>query len=106
MPAPAWEDLGDFLNVDDFATVATLKLQTGGTREVTGIFDEPYLNAQIGEYEADTSVPRFTCRASDVVGVQRGDVITVDDQAYDILTSPQPDGTGMALLKLAPSGRL
>lgn len=101
MAAPAWEDLGQFLNVDDFATAAVVHFHAGGTRTVSGIFDDPYLNAQAGEYDMDTSDPRFTAKESDLVGIRRGDSIVLDGAAYDILTGPQPDGTGMAVLKLA-----
>lgn len=96
-----WENLDAFLNVGEFATVATIELAHGETIEVTGIFDDPYLNAQLGEYEADTSQPRFTCKWTDVLDVRRGDVARIDGQAYDVLSAAQPDGTGMALLSLA-----
>ena len=101
MPAPAWEDLDVFLNVDEFATTATIHFQDGSTQAVRGIFDDPYLNAQIGEYEADSSRPRFTCKHADVLEVRRGDVVDIAGQSYDVLSAAQPDGTGMALLDLA-----
>lgn len=101
MPAPAWDDLDAFLDPDMFGVRATLALQDGTTRAVVGIYDDPYLNAQLGEYEADTSRPRFMCKEADLVGVTRGDTLTLDGKVFDVLTSPQPDGTGMALLELA-----
>ncbi len=101
MPTPAWDDLSTFLSVDDFAVEATLTRQDGDARVVIGIFDEPYLNAQLGEYEMDTSRPRFTCKESDVVGVLRGDMVHINGRVYDVLSSAQPDGTGMAVLELA-----
>lgn len=103
MPAPEWENLDDFLDVDEFATQAVIQLQGGTTRQVVGIYDDPYLNAELGEYDMDTTRPRFTCKLSDVPGVGRGDTLTLHDgTVLDILTGPQPDGTGMALLDLAP----
>lgn len=101
MPKPAWEDLDEFLDVDEFAVEATVSLHGGATRRVRGIFDDPYLNAELGEYELDTNRPRLTCKESDVADVRRGDTVTIDGQTYDVMTSPQPDGTGMALLQLA-----
>lgn len=101
MPKPAWDDLDAFLDGDEFAVKATIRLQEGGTRVVLGIFDDPYLNAQLGEYELDTARPRFTCKEADVIGVQRGDLVDIDGRTYDVLTGAQPDGTGMALLDLA-----
>lgn len=104
MPAPAWEDLGEFLDVDEFATEATITLQGGGTLQVTGIYDDPYLNAELGEYDMDTSRPRFTCAESAVPGVARGDTIEIGGTTYDVMSAPQSDGTGMAMLDLAPLG--
>lgn len=99
---PAWDDLDQFLSTDDFAVAATLRPANGGARTVRGIFDAPYLNAQLGEYEVDSSKPRFTCKESDVAGAKRGDEITIPGAGtFDILTSPHGDGTGMATLELA-----
>lgn len=102
MATAAWDDLGAFVALNDFAVPVLAELQDGTTRTFPGIFDDPYLNAQIGEYEADTSRPRITCRHADVVGITRGDVVTVDGRKFDVLSSPQGDGTGMALLEMAP----
>lgn len=99
MPVLPFDDLDVFL--DDFAIPAVVTLQGGGQRHFVGIFDEPYLNAELGEYEIDTSRPRFTCKEADVVGVLRGDTALIAGKTYDVLTTAQPDGTGMALLELA-----
>ena len=94
MPQHAWEDLDAFLQVDEFATWVT-------ERRIRGIFDDPYLNAELGEYELDSTRPRLTCRWDDVRDVTRGDVVEIDGTAYDVVTNAQPDGTGMGLLALA-----
>lgn len=101
MPKPAWDDLDAFLNTDEFAVAATVRLQDGGARLVRGIFDDPFLNAQLGEYELDTTRPRLLCKEADVIGVGRGDLVDIQGRTYDVLTTAQPDGTGMALLELA-----
>ena len=101
MPQHAWEDLDTFLQVDEFATWATVRLQDGGERRIRGIFDDPYLNAELGEYELDSTRPRLTCRWADVRDVTRGDVVEIDGTVYDVVTNAQPDGTGMGLLALA-----
>lgn len=98
---PAWENLDIFLDTDDFAIRATLRLQDNGERVVTGIFDDPYLNAETGEYELDTTQPRLTCRWVDVQDVTRGDTVEVEGRVYDVVTNAQPDGAGMATLALA-----
>ena len=101
MPQHAWEDLDTFLQVDEFATWATVRLQAGAERRIRGIFDDPYLNAELGEYELDSTRPRLTCRWDDVRDVTRGDVVEIDGTTYDVVTNAQPDGTGMGLLALA-----
>lgn len=101
MASPAWENLDIFLDTDDFAVWVTVRLQGGGERRLRAIFDDPYLNAETGEYELDTSTPRLTCRWADVQDVTRGDMVEVDGRVYDVITNAQPDGTGMALLALA-----
>lgn len=98
---PAWDDLDEFLSADDFAAIVTVELENGTVRNFKGIFDDPYFNTQIGEYEADTSRPRVTCKLSDVTGVKRGDTVWVEGRVYSVLTSPQGDGTGMAVLEIA-----
>lgn len=103
MTTPAWDDLGDFVDTDDFAVAAVITLQSGQTRPVNGIYEGPYVKAALGDTEQDTAAPTFHCKAADVVGVKRGDGITIPGEgAFGILTHPQPDGTGMAILELAP----
>lgn len=114
MPAPSWENLDDFLQPEsggDFAILAAITLQgTDQVLHVWGIFDDPYLNADLGEYEADTSAPRFTCKESEVAGVGRKDTWQqVDPKTrvpfgpiLDIMTDPQSDGAGMAIVRMEP----
>ena len=112
MRGPSWENLDDFLQNDDdggFANTAVIHFQTGGTRPVTAIYDDPYMDATLGEYVADTSNPRLNGKETDFVGVTRGDTVTITTGAapnitvetFDILTNPQPEGTGWAVLELA-----
>lgn len=104
MPKPSWENLDVFLQEDaqgGFAVTATLQLSDGATQSIKGIFDEPYLNAQLGEYDFDDSKPRFTCKEVDVVNVKRGDYLGFKDgRRFYVMGYPQPDGTGMACLDL------
>ena len=44
-----WENIDTFLDTDDFSIQAALRLQSGQTRQGRAIFDEPYLNAELGE---------------------------------------------------------
>lgn len=103
MPTPSWDRLDNFLQPNDFAVTAIVTMQAGGTRTVRGIFDAPYLNADLGEYDADLDEPRFTCKFSDVAGIKRGDYLTIPGETsqFDVLREPMADGTGMAVLRLA-----
>jgi hypothetical protein len=100
MPSPAWEDLDAFLQIEDFATTAVFTLLDSSTREVVGIYDDPYLNAQLGEYQTDTSEPRFTCKEADTAGIQRKCTAVIHGRTYDVMSYPQQDGTGMAIIRL------
>ncbi|UWR86992.1 head-tail joining protein [Phaeobacter inhibens] len=101
MVSPAWDDLDAFLQVDDFAIEATVTPRGGVPRQIKGVFDEPYFNAQLGEYEVDATQPRLTCKAADVVELRERDQVTINGQNYYLLSNPQEDGTGMAVLALA-----
>lgn len=104
MRGPSWENLDDFLQTDDdggFANTAVIHFQTGGSRTVKAIFDDPYLMSEIGEYDADTSQPRLNGKEVDFAGVTRGDTVTVTGETFDILTNPQADGTGWAVITMA-----
>ena len=104
MPSPAWENLDQFFSLDDFAVTFVVTPQAGGpARTLKGIFDEPYMNAELGDYERDTARPRFTCKASDLVGLGRGDTVTYDGRTFRVATGPQGDGTGVAVLMLDPA---
>lgn len=100
MSNPAWDNLNEFIDTDDFAVSATI-VQGGVTRLVKCIFDDPYLDAQVGEYHLDSSEPRITAKESDLVGIRRGAVCTVAGKTWAVLDAPKQDGTGMAVLKLS-----
>lgn len=101
MPQALWEDLDAFLQVAEFATTAAIFRDGAKLREIAGIFDDPYLNAELGEYELDSTRPRLTCKWVDIADVVRGDVVTLDGMTFDVLTNAQPDGTGMGMLSMA-----
>jgi hypothetical protein len=103
MPAPVWDDLDVFVDTDDFAVTATIT-PTTGARDIPCIFDDPYLNAQLGEYEWDGGKPRITAKETDLIGVTRTTPVFVNGKQYYALTNPQQDGTGMAVLTLSEEG--
>ena len=101
MPGPSWDNLDAFLSLDDFAVEAVVTPQEGVPRSIRGIFDEPYLNTQLGEYEADSSDPRLMCKQTDVVDLRDMDQVKINGRTFYLLTNPQNDGTGLAVLRLA-----
>lgn len=103
MPAPIFDDLKGFLNVDEFATPAVLVMGEE-RREIVGIFDLVPLDVSIGASDFDASGPRFTTASEHVSDVTRGHRIEIADEVYSALGHPQHDGTGMAVIRLAPAG--
>jgi len=106
MPKPAWEDLDQFLDVDDFAFPAVVHLQGGGQVFLPVIFDAPYVEGDLGDANVrDDFKPRATCKHSLVSAVRRGDTITITfpegARTFDILTAPQSTGTGIAEIIMA-----
>lgn len=101
MPQPDWEDLTDFFDPDDFADTAIIKRNNQNVGQILGVFDDPSQIASLGEYEHDHDTPTFTCPESSASVVQAGDVATVNGTDYDVMKSPQKDGTGLVKLILA-----
>ena len=66
----------------------------------TGIFDNSFVDANIGETALDSTAPRLTCKYSEVATVPREATVTVRGKLYSV-TQVQPDGTGFALVTLA-----
>lgn len=103
---PAWEDQDAFFVLDTdggFAFEAVITLAAGGTRTIAAIFDDPKVESKLGEFEMDTTGPRITARETDLVGVKRKGTVTIKGKQFDVLSNPLPDGTGLAMLRLAPS---
>lgn len=103
MPKPSWENLDVFFQTDTvggFADIATFELGDGSVLQITGIFDDPYLNAQIGEYEIDTSNPRFTCAETEAVGIKQYDYMVLDGKRYNVVGYPKSDGVGVVIIPL------
>ena len=106
MPKPSWEDMDVFFQTDEdggFAIPAVFVLQDGTTRTVSVIFDDPEMTAELGGYVAETSDYKVTGPEDLFVGIDRMDRCVVAGKAFDVLTSPRPDGTGTAKIMLAPS---
>lgn len=79
----------EFMSGDDEMTVT-----------VRAIFDNSFVDANIGETVLDTTAPRLTCVASEVASVPREALCIVRGKTYSV-TQIQPDGTGFAIVQLA-----
>lgn len=109
MPAPGWEDLDAFLQLDDFATTAQHRAGgSGAPRPIVGIFEDPVEavrsgggmgSRRRGEFELDSAVPKFRCKASDAEAASRMDTLTIDGRVWDVL-AVSTDGAGMATIEL------
>ena len=94
-----------FFADDTFGDVVVLIPLEGARRGVRAIFDDPYFDAGLGEYHLEISKPRLTARAADLAGMRRGDEVEIAGTLYDVLSQPQDDGTGIAMLELAKKTR-
>lgn len=96
---PSWDDLSVFVDPDDFG-IPVVVMQAGRTWEFSGIFDDPYLDTQAGEYAFDGAEPRVTAKESDMIGIKRGATCTVNGKDWAVMDAPKQDGTGFAVLRL------
>lgn len=98
---PSWENLDEFFDLGDFGCEAVFTLTNDTERTVIGIFDDPEVNANTGEYEFETRRPRLTFKESESSLIERGCKVVIEDETYDVLTEPQADGTGVVVVDLA-----
>jgi hypothetical protein len=105
MPAPSWENLDEFFDLDaqdGFATSVVITFADATMRTVQGIFNDPYENGKSsGEYRFDTNLPHVLCKETDLAGVERGCFALVYGIKYDVRTGPQATGNGLAVLELS-----
>lgn len=102
MPARPWENLNDFLSPDEFADLATFTRQGEViAKDVPGIFDDPAMNVEAGEYDMSVSDPRFTCAHDRVSMLKKNDATVICGVVYLLDHDPKTDGTGMAVLKMS-----
>lgn len=108
MPTPAWDDLDAFLSTDDFAVTAAP--ENGPSFSL--IIEEQYFSAELGTYDMNTASPWGTAKASDVASLKKRDRITLTQAVggqpvpcgvFWLTHDPEPDGTGMAVLRLSRS---
>lgn len=71
-----------------------------GSVTCKGIFDNSFLDVNLGETALDTTIPRVTCLYSEVRSVPREATVSIRGKTYSV-TQVQPDGTGFAIVALA-----
>lgn len=104
MPAPSWENLSVFFQLEEkggFATLATLTPVGGGPARdpFPVIYNDPYSNPELGEYEIDTSTPTALCQQTDAAGIHRGDEMRIYGDLYEVRSS-QPVMAGIFAILL------
>lgn len=90
-----------FLNTNHFAELFAFNICGDQQSEFSAIFDEEYLEIDLGHTQQTTKNPELTARDIDLEGVKTGTVVVrlSNGNKYSV-TDIQPDGTGMTLLKL------
>lgn len=83
------EDIGAYL--DAFGTEVTIDVMVG-----RAVFDEAYAEV----YDVGGTAPRLTYRIEDFPSVMRGQPVAVGVRAFKVAANPEPDGTGMAVVRL------
>lgn len=97
------EDRAAFVDVSDFGDAAVYSAAAGGSGSLAGIFDDPSLSAEINDVSTIGARPTFCCRAAELPNgaeADSGDLLTVRGATYQVF-SIEPDGQGMALLRLS-----
>lgn len=100
MSIPFENDLHMFMG--DFAENVQFTLESEEKFNVRGVFDNPFNLIQLGEAEIESTESRLTCVESDIAPVQVGNTVLIRNKVYDVVCI-EPDGTGMAVVKLAES---
>ncbi len=104
MPAESAADRASFFGADEFGVVAKYMTRGGTIAQITGQFDNPRINVQIGQVvESIDDRPTFTCPIEDLpadaLGGDAGDAIEINAKRYRV-ANIEPDGAGLAVLTL------
>ncbi len=97
------DDVDEFFDTDEFATEADFTLDGGVVVSVAGIFDAPTFSTELGEYQFETVQPRFMAPESLVRDVRVNDQAVISGKSYDVVENPHFDGSGLAVVELAPT---
>lgn len=79
----------------DFGVTASFTPSGGAASDITVIFDNEYLDVDIGGAVAfATRQPKVLCRDGEISGIAEGDQMVISGATY-IVRVVMPDGTGM-----------
>ncbi len=98
------EDLGIFFADFGEAAVITNTAPSFGPVTITGIFDTPTGESNVGQTKIIANERVITCRTSEIAGFQRGFTVTRSSNgAVYKITDIEQEGTGISYLKLKTS---
>ncbi|WP_439363084.1 hypothetical protein ACNJYD_19850 [Bradyrhizobium sp. DASA03005] len=104
MPIETAADRATFLNVDEFGAQGSYApVAGGGAVALPGIFDRPTIATALNDAASLDARPTFLCRQADLPATADGDAgdqLAVTGVGAFEVTSIEPDGQGMALLRL------
>lgn len=84
----------------DFGVTASYTPAGGSASDITVIFDNEYLDVDIGGAVAfATQQPKVLCRDGQISGIAEGDQMVISGSTY-IVRVVMPDGTGMTEIML------
>ncbi len=102
MPIETADDRAVFTSPNDFGDVGVYA-STGGVKDVAGIFDDPSTSTSFNEAVTVDSRPTFFCAESDLpddADAAGEDQIDITGRGSFAVTSIEPDGQGMVVLRL------
>jgi hypothetical protein len=79
----------------DFGVTATVTPNGGSASNITVIFDNEYIETDIGFAGVQSTQPKFLAKTTDVSSLAEGDTAVINSTTYYIQTIQQ-DGTGMS----------
>ena len=96
------DDLALFLDPEEFGVAASYTKQGAAAVSIYGIFDREPVGLAIGaEFSLDDAGPQILVREIDLpAGAGEGDAVAVTGQGSFLVKNIQPDGTGMAFVRL------
>jgi hypothetical protein len=97
---PAWEDLTEFFDPDEFADRGELERNDQMIGEIFGMFTDPSEQKELADFEHTDLDPVFLYPLNNAPEIRRHDVLTIKGKTYDVLEPPEQDGTGRAGVKL------